>query len=361
MGQPLVPLRLMHMVGAAKAGGAEMFALRLFKALHGTPGVVLHVLVRKNSWLAARLKEANVPHTELAFGGMFDLLTRFKAQRIAKAFQPHAITSWMNRATRFMPQGPWLTMARLGGYYNLKYYRGRAQVLAGNTEDICAYCIKNGWPEDRVVYLPNFVPDPPAGWQSGRADMRAKLGVKEGDCVLLQSGRLHTNKAVDIAISALARLPAHTHLVLAGHGPLEDELRSQAMQMGVASRVHFLGWVDDITAVAAAADIWLAPSRFEPLGNTVLDGWMHGLPVVAAASAGPVSLITTQENGVLVPVNDAPALADAVLALQSNASKARAMGVAGLASGRSRFGEKAVVDAYLGTYRLLIPVEEKEG
>jgi glycosyltransferase involved in cell wall biosynthesis len=85
-----------------------------------------------------------------------------------------------------------------------------------------------------------------------------------------------------------------------------------AQALGVADRVRFLGWRTDAAALYRAADVCVFPSRYEPLGNVVIQAWAHGLPVVAAESAGPKALIEDGEDGLLVPVDDAQALAAGV-------------------------------------------------
>ena len=123
-------------------------------------------------------------------------------------------------------------------------------------------------------------------------------------------GRLHESKAHDVSLRALERLP-EAYLWIAGSGPLEAELKALAAQLGVAERVRFLGWRSDASALYRAADACLFPSRFEPLGNVVIQAWAHGLPLVAAASQGPAELITDEVDGLLVAVNDDMALAAA--------------------------------------------------
>jgi glycosyltransferase involved in cell wall biosynthesis len=295
-----------------------------------------------------------VPIKEYGFGGALDLSTAKQVRALAKDFKPHAITSWMNRATRFVPKGPWATMGRLGGYYDLKYYTGKVDWLAGNTQDICDYCVKNGWDAGHVLYLPNFVPEPAETFRQKRADVRRQLNFAVGDVVLLQAGRLHPNKAVDISLKALAKLPKRFKLILAGEGPQREELEEYAKTLDVADRIVWMGWVSDLSGLAAAADIWLAPSRFEPLGNIVLDAWMHSVPVIAAKSVGPSHLITHGENGLLFEIDDAEELKANIVKVADDPQLAVALADAGLATGRTRFGEERVVAQYIEAYQKMM-------
>ncbi|MDZ4321912.1 MAG: glycosyltransferase, partial [Phenylobacterium sp.] len=128
---------------------------------------------------------------------------------------------------------------------------------------------------------------------------------------LLAMGRLHEAKAHDVTLNALTELP-DAYLWIAGTGPEEARLKALAVALGVAPRVRFLGWRNDPSALYRAADVCVFPSRFEPLGNVVIQAWAHGLPVAAAASQGPGALIRDGEDGLLVPVDDPEALAVAV-------------------------------------------------
>ena len=64
----------------------------------------------------------------------------------------------MNRASKFVPKGPYVRVGRLGGYYDLKYYRD-CDHLIGNTKDIRDWIVAQGWPAQRAHYVPNFVTD----------------------------------------------------------------------------------------------------------------------------------------------------------------------------------------------------------
>jgi len=124
-------------------------------------------------------------------------------------------------------------------------------------------------------------------------------------------GRLHEVKAQDVAISALRDLP-EAWLWIAGVGPQEARLKALAEALGVSHRVRFLGWRNDPSALYRTADICVFPSRYEPLGNVVIQAWAHGLPVVAAASQGPSALIRSGEDGILTPIDDVAAFAAGV-------------------------------------------------
>ena len=84
---------------------------------------------------------------ELPFGGRFDRRTGRELNRLIGDFRPAAMLCWMNRASRMTPAAGPVKVGRLGGYYDLKYYRD-CDYLIGNTPGIVDYLTAAGWPAD---------------------------------------------------------------------------------------------------------------------------------------------------------------------------------------------------------------------
>ncbi len=320
-------------MAGAPIGGAEAFYERATIALHHAGDVVLPI-IRRDVGRAARLREAGLQPVELAFGGALDFLTKPRVHHALQDFKPDVVMAWMQRAARFTPQGPWVLVGRFGGYYDVKYFR-HCDHLVANTHDLVRMITAAPWPPARVHYLPNFVEDF-AG--STPADLPAASSAPR----LLAMGRLHPNKGFDVLLRALALLP-RGHVYLAGAGPEEAALRALATELGITERVSFLGWRRDIGALLAAADIFICSSRQEPLGNIVLEAWSATKPVIAAAAQGPSELISDGTDGVLVPREDAPALAAAIAELSENPERAAAVAAAGRAHFAASFAEAPVI------------------
>jgi glycosyltransferase involved in cell wall biosynthesis len=330
--------RLLQAMAGARHGGAEAFFMRLAVGL-ARAGEAQHVLIRRHAERAAMLRQAGIPTEELRFGGFFDLATGPAFRRAIARFHPAVVLTWMSRATLLCPTGDFVHVARLGGYYDVKYYR-RCDHLIGNTPDICAYLGRQGWPKERVHYLPNF-----AAAHEAAPVSRASLATPQDAPLVLALGRLHPNKGFDVLIEAVARLP-RLHLWLAGEGDLGPALAQQASGLGIADRVHFLGWRDDVPALLATADLLVCSSRHEPLGNTIIEAWAAGVPVVATASEGPRQLIAEGETGLLVPVENADALARALSRVVTDAGLCADLGAAGRARYEAEFAEARVVGLY---------------
>ncbi|MBS0334984.1 MAG: glycosyltransferase [Proteobacteria bacterium] len=329
-------MSVLHLLGTAGDGGAETYFVDLVGAL-SRAGVREAVVLRRHAGREAALKAAGVPFRTLGFGGPLDILTKPAAAGFASLQKSRLLLAWMNRAARHTPRGPWARIGRLGGYYNLKYYKGFDELVA-NTEDIAEWIVSQGWPAGRVRCIPNFAAAPLDTAPARRESLDTPPGVP----LLLAMGRLHEAKAHDVSLQALARLP-EAYLWIAGVGPEETKLRALAEALGVAERVRFLGWRNDPSALYRAADLCVFPSRYEPLGNVVIQAWAHGLPVIAAASQGPRALIDDGRDGLLIPIDEPDALAEAVRALMADPKRAKALAQRGRGRVAAEFSEAAVV------------------
>jgi len=332
-------MTILHLLGTAGEGGAETYFVDLVTAL-ARAGVDQAAALRRHPAREAALAEAGVPVEAFGFSGVLDVLTRPRIAAFARRCETKLALAWMSRAARHTPKGAWARIGRLGGYYNLKYYKG-FDLLVANTEDIAEWIVGQGWPAGKVRCIPNFAEAP----AEAPALDRASLETPEGAPLLLAMGRLHEAKAHDVSLTALKALP-EAYLWIAGVGPEEAKLKALAEGLGVADRVRFLGWRTDPSALYRAADVCVFPSRYEPLGNVVIQAWAHGLPVVAAESQGPKALIKEGDDGLLVPVDDPDALAQAIGGLLDAPERRAGLAAEGLKRVAAEFSQAAVVDQW---------------
>jgi glycosyltransferase involved in cell wall biosynthesis len=330
--------RVLQAMAGAAHGGAEAFFERLAMALDRA-GEEQAIVIRRNPERAARLRQEGLAPLELPFGGVFDLVTKPRLARAIAEFRPRVVLSWMSRATALCPPGDFVHVARLGGYYDLRHYR-HCDHLIGNTRALAAWLIAQGWPEARVHYLPNFAEDVRVAPLP-----RAPFETPEDAPLALALGRLHPNKGFDVLLEAIARVEG-LYLWLAGEGPLAADLKRRATSLGIAGRVRFLGWREDVPALLAACDCLVSSARIEPLGNTIIEAWAAAKPVIAASSSGPSELIKNEQNGLLVPLEDAAALAAALQRAIGDRTLAAALAAAGRAAFEAEFSEARVVAAY---------------
>jgi len=174
---------------------------------------------------------------------------------------------------------------------------------------------------------------------------RAQFDTPADAPLLVALGRLHTNKAFDVLVDAMAEV-AGAYLWIAGIGPEEAALKQRVAAHKLEQRIKFIGWREDTEALLATADIFVCPSRHEPLGNVVIEAFAQGLPVIATTSQGPKALITDGENGLLTPVDNADALAAAVNRVIADEALRYQLARAGFATYQRQFTEAAVVANY---------------
>jgi glycosyltransferase involved in cell wall biosynthesis/predicted metal-dependent phosphoesterase TrpH len=190
--------------------------------------------------------------------------------------------------------------------------------------------------------------------EQGLQELAASGAAKpDGAIDVLYAGRITREKGADLLADAFLRARARDprlRLVLVGGGPEEQRLRER-----VGEHACFRGWLegDRLARAYASADVFLFASRTDTFGQVVLEAQASGLPVVAVAEGGPVSLIEQRVSGVLCPP-DARALADVVVEL-ADAPRLRArLASAGLDSVRERTWERALQRLGDGYRRLLV-------
>lgn len=175
---------------------------------------------------------------------------------------------------------------------------------------------------------------------------------------LLAVGRLSRYKGFDVLIDALAMRP-HDSLLLVGDGECAQPLRAQAAARGVAERIHFTGAIDDagLASAYASADVFVLPSRDrgEAFGLVLLEAMRAGLPVVASAIAGSgvASVVGGGEAGLLVPPDDAAALAHALTQMQQPATRQQ-LGACGRARWQAHFTLEQSARATRALYELAL-------
>jgi GalNAc-alpha-(1->4)-GalNAc-alpha-(1->3)-diNAcBac-PP-undecaprenol alpha-1,4-N-acetyl-D-galactosaminyltransferase len=150
--------------------------------------------------------------------------------------------------------------------------------------------------------------------------------------VFLTVARLVWDKGCDVLLDAFAMLGEEFRdwrLAMVGSGHLEGQLRARAGGLGIASRVDWHGIVRDPHAFYRAASVFVLPSRIEGMPNALLEAMGSGLPVVVSDGArGPLELVEDGATGLVVPVDDAAALASALARLARDAELRRRLGEA---------------------------------
>lgn len=192
---------------------------------------------------------------------------------------------------------------------------------------------------DNGVDVRRFAPLPP----EARLTARARLKLADSQFVCCYVGRLAQEKGVDVLLKAAEDLLARQGLVLlvGGDGPLRPEVESFAARH---PGFRYLGRLDDVTGVYQVSDLYLLASHREGMPVALVEAMSCALPAVVTAT-GAKSVVDCGETGLVVPVGDAAAFANAVLKLAADPASAAEMGRRGAAKVRREWSGEAEIES----------------
>lgn len=169
----------------------------------------------------------------------------------------------------------------------------------------------------------------------------------------LAVGRLSPEKGHRVLLDAIPRLLKHCpdfRLELAGEGPLRGDLEKQALNLGIAGQVRFLGNVSNVAERLSHARLFVLPSFTEGISLTLLEAMSVGLPVVATQVGGNPEVVHPAQTGLLVPSNDSQSLAEAIERVWNDPPFGSLLGQAGRSRVESQFDIRAMVARYERLY-----------
>jgi glycosyltransferase involved in cell wall biosynthesis len=210
-------------------------------------------------------------------------------------------------------------------------------------------------PSDKLAVIPNGVDV--ARFEQVAAAPLVQLGIPPGHRMILFIGRLEREKRPDWLIERMpaiaVRCPVHD-LVVVGRGPMSDNLRRQAARLGIANRVHFAGWRDDVPRLLVAADLVVLTSVAEGMPNAVLEAMAAARPVVATDVHGVGELLGHDTGGQITPSQDEQAFVDAVVQITADSNLSARLGERNFQRAANQFSCQAMAGRYAELYRSLL-------
>lgn len=368
-GVPRPSVRVMHVVYRLQPGGMELGVVKLVNGLdpavvHSSicstvpasglrelvsPDVPIFELRRRDGndprliWELLELfrrERPDIVHTH----GWGTLVEGWSAARLARV--PIVVhgehgTLQLNRVQRRVQRFVWARADRL-----LSVSSRLADRMSAAT----------GFPRDRITVVTNGV-DLSRFTSVSRTDARRALDIPDDVVVIGTAGRLVPVKNQSLlleALGALSRQGVPFMGLIAGEGPLRDDLTAKATALGLGSRIRFLGHRPDPETVYAALDLFVLSSHSEGMSNTILEAMASGVAVVATRVGGADELVADGVTGVLVPPSSKEQLAVALLALATDESRRRSMGMAGRDRAGSVFGLSRMIREYESVYREVV-------
>jgi glycosyltransferase involved in cell wall biosynthesis len=309
--------------------------------------IVIHHHLDPGLWrrLAARLHavRADVVHTHLLHADFYGI----PAARRAGA--PHVVSSRHND-DRFRYTWPMRLV-------NRRLWR---QVDAGIaiSEAIRQFSIKVEGAPATCVHTIHYGLDPGSitAPRDARQVLRAALSIPADAPVAGSVCRLTGQKGLLYGIRGFARMADRVpdaHYAIAGDGPLRRDLEAEAQALGLADRVHFLGWRDDAHAVLAALDVLLAPSLWEGFGLVLLEAMALNVPIIGTRVSAIPEVVVDGETGWLIPPRDATAVAAALSDALTHPAARGERGANGRRRLENHFTAEKMIESTLALYRRL--------
>lgn len=365
-------IKIVYLINGLSEGGAEMMLYRLLERLDRNmfqPEVV--VLLKFSSQLQEKTEALGIKVHVIGVRSKLDLGAFFRLKGLLKEISPDILHTQLfaadilGRLTGKMLQIPVI----ITSIRNI-YYGGFGRYFLFKLTEWCAdrTTFVSRAALDRFVEL-KVVPAEKAvliynGLDTGRfyhglsgnekLAWRRKQGLPGEGCLFLAVGSLTRQKGYGVLFKALRELKQKGfmfNLVIAGQGPLKQELEAEVKELGLSGQVTFLGRSGKVPELMAWSDLLVLASFWEGLPGVVLEAMASELPVVATAVGGTPELVVEGKTGYLVQPSEPEQLARALeKVLELSTEERLALGQAGRARVEENFSLDKMVKAYETLY-----------
>ena len=342
--------------------GGQNQAFLLLKGLHAR-GHAAELVASEDSALAERaraigVKVHSVPARLSVLKASWTLYQLFgeRIPEVVHANEPRALTAaWLARTHTRTP----LVVSRRVGYPLTRGWPAKARYRAArrivaNSQWVADNVAACGIPRKKITVVHEGVEIPRLPTPRERRLARSRWGVEESAPLLGCTGVFLPDKGQEWLIRALAALQPEfptSRLLLAGDGPLRPQLESLAGQLGVSAAVFFPGFVKDIDSVYAALDIFLLPSFFEALNNSLLAAMTYEVPCIAFSKGALPEIVEHERSGLLVSGPDVGEIHSAMARLLNNPDFARILGCRARKRVEENFSADRMVDGTIAVYQ----------
>jgi glycosyltransferase involved in cell wall biosynthesis len=216
---------------------------------------------------------------------------------------------------------------------------------------------------ESISVLHNSIrPEPPATEAEVQA-IRSKLGIANGDRIVLAIGRLSKEKAHADLITAFARLrksnpEINCKLIIVGEGPERGKLEASAESFDQRENVIFAGQVSDVRPFYAAADVFALPSHSEGSPNVLLEAMAAEVPIIATEVGGVPEMVEQNQSALLVPANDPTALAEAISRVLTDQDLAQRLTMNASKLVATRYTPENYARSMMGIYREVVEARQ---
>lgn len=354
-------MRILHFVTGGFSGATQV-AIDLCLAAQRTPGTQsLLVLRRKRNTSAARVQALRDQGLDVRLvSNWLHALTVWELRRIIRHWQPDAVFAhgfsdhiWGRQAAvaervehifhvehnsreRYTPKRLRQALA----------LAAHTQASIGVSEGVRTALIERGFPPERCIAIPNGIalekfPDSllPTHWQDREPAilMAARFARQKDHATLIR------------AVALLKEQSLQPTLYLAGDGSqrLQQQARKLAEHLGIAQQVVFLGKVADMPARLARCQIFVLSTHWEGMPLALVEAMAAGCACITSAAPGAQEVLTHGHDGLIVPHQDAAALAQALQQLLARPAQAAQLGAQARRTAQQHYGREQMVQRYL--------------
>ena len=318
-------MRVLHIDSGREYRGGQNQVRLLTRELGRVEDVGQRLVTKRHGELARRVAQQGTTVREVPWGPSLDPRALWRlylevadfAPDLLHAHDSHALqlAYWMRRLSGRGPGDPALVATRRVDFHLRQgsVWR-RVDHLIAISEAVRAVVVADGIGARDITVVPSGI-DPDEVRLAARTplNVRSRLGLSPGTPLAVNVAALvgHKDQHTLIRAAHAARAArADLHWVIAGEGELRGSLAATLARLGLADRVHLLGYVPEADALIAEADVFVMSSNEEGLGSVVLHALALGKPVVATRAGGLPEMVPEPW---LVPVGDADALARKVV------------------------------------------------
>ncbi len=362
-------MRVVHILPHLRPGGAERIAVHIMRSLDHSRFEVIGTSLGPpcDSDLEHMLDESGIPARFLNKRRGFDPRAFYRIYGALRELHPHVVHTHGHVMRYALPSLMALrppvmihTVHSLAEHeieprarwtHRLAFRQGVKPVAVSQA---VADSIERLYGVQGAPVVPNCVPvsrySRPA---TSREEWRAREGFCLDDVLIVSVAQFRAEKRHAALLEAFARGPAsnpRARLLLAGRGDLEPKMREQAAQLGIASRVRFLGIRWDVPDVLGACDIFVLASEYEGSPVSVLEAMAAGLPLVCTAVGGTRELVRNGRDGLAIELGDCDGFARAMQYLADNPVVRRSMGAASARRARESFDLPRMAEDYARLY-----------
>lgn len=277
---------------------------------------------------------------------------------IVHANEAHAVTAvWLARRGGEARACPFVISRRVGypigkSWLARARYRAAARIVA-NSKWVAQQAAASGAPDERMVVVYEGAEIPLRLTPEQRQAARSRWAISPATPLLGCVGVLLADKGQEWLIRALAEVrnefPA-TKLLLAGDGPSRGKLESLARELGLEEDVIFAGFVKDVENVYAALDVFLLPSFFEALNNSLLAAMAYEIPSIAFNKGALGEIIEDSKSGLLVSGANTKEISQAAIRLLREPEFAQQIGRSGRLRVEQNFSVQKMVQGMIEVY-----------